>query len=66
MSKRTLNYYVRKEKGGKYYVVYRNSPFPIRGSYGDNKKAIKFAADLEKLTTKEYMRLRKDVNNETD
>lgn len=57
---RKINYIVRKEKGGKYFVTYRENPFPIQGSHGDNKHAIKFAATLEQMTVKEYMKARKE------
>lgn len=66
MNPRTINYIVRKEKGGKYYVTYRDNPFPIAGSHGDNKHAIRFASRLEGMSAKEYMRLRKETVNRNE
>ena len=56
---KTIDYIVRKEKGGKYYVTHKDCTYPILGSHGSNKEAIKFAATLEKMTVKEYMKARK-------
>ena len=61
---KTIDYIVRKEKGGKHYVTHKDYPYPIPGSYGDNKHAIKFAATLEKMTVKEYMKARKSSDGD--
>ncbi len=56
-----LPYEVSKEKGGRYYVHPFGVPSsPVKGSFGDKKKAIKIAARLCGLTAKEYMAARKE------
>jgi hypothetical protein len=48
---------VSKEKGGQYYAHPAGHPEqPIKGSFGDKRKAIKFAARLCGVTPAEYMR----------
>lgn len=54
-----MEYIVEKEKGGLYYVRHIDDPKPIKGSFGDKKFAIKFAARLCGVSTKEYTKLRK-------
>ena len=57
-----LSYEVSKEKGGRYYVHPFGVPSdPVKGSFGDKKKAIKTAARLCGMTAKEYMAERKAV-----
>lgn len=56
-----IEYEVSKEKGGQYYAHPAGHPEqPIKGSYGDKKKAIKFASRLCGVTVKEYIKERKD------
>lgn len=56
-----LDYEVSKEKGGQYYVHPAGHPeLPIKGSFGEKKKAIKTAARLCGIETKEYLKERKN------
>ena len=57
-----VQYEVRKEKGGRYYVCPVGRPdMPLQGSYtGDKKKAIKHAAAMCGMPLKEYMKARKE------
>lgn len=55
-----IEYVCEKEKGGKYYCRRVCEKTPIKGSHGDKKSVIKMAAELSKLSVKEYMRLRKN------
>lgn len=60
-----MQYEVRKEKGGRYYVCPEGHPeAPVKGSHGDKKKALKIAARLCGMTTKEYMKERKENSYE--
>lgn len=61
-----VQYEVRKEKGGRYYVCPVGRPdMPLKGSYsGDKKKAIKYAAVMCGMPLKEYMKARKENGNE--
>lgn len=54
-----LNYVVKKETGGQFYVAYRTGTTGIPGSYGDKKHALRFAARMEDMPLKEYLRLRR-------
>ncbi len=55
-----LPYEVSKEKGGRYYVHPFGVPSsPVKGSFGDKKKAIKIASRLCGTTVKEYISARK-------
>lgn len=55
---------VRKIRGGSNYAVFvGNDPKPLPGSVGDKKHAIKFAANLEGMTYKEYLKKRKEKIN---
>lgn len=57
-----LTYTVSKEKGGKWYAHAADTPhFPISGSHGDKKHALKVAANLMGIPLKEYMKIRKAV-----
>lgn len=54
-----MDYEVSKEKGGQYYAHPSGKPNqPIKGSFGEKRKAIRFAARLCRLTVKEYMKER--------
>lgn len=58
-----LAYEVSKEKGGRYYVHPFGVPSdPVKGSFGDKKKAIKIAARLCGMTAKEYIAARKELH----
>lgn len=58
-----MEYEVSKQKGGQYYCHPRGSPEkPVKGSFGDKKKAVKVAARLCGITTKEYIERRKKNN----
>ena len=55
---------VRKIRGGSNYAVFiGNDQKPLTGSVGDKKHAIKFAADLEGISYKEYLKKRKEKIN---
>lgn len=55
---------VRKIRGGSNYAVFvGNNQKPLPGSVGDKKHAIKFAADLEGISYKEYLKKRKEKIN---
>lgn len=59
-----MEYIVKKEKGGQYFVHHNGYPdYPIPGSYGDKKHALKFAARRERMSLKEYMKARKQEEN---
>lgn len=55
-----LEYDVSKEKGGQYYVHPAGHPErPVKGSFGEKKKAIKIAARLCGMEVKVYLKERK-------
>ena len=55
-----LAYEVSKERGGRYYVHPFGVPSsPVKGSFGEKKKAIKTAARLCGMTPSEYADARK-------
>lgn len=60
-----MQYEVRKEKGGRYYVCPEGHPEePIKGSHGEKKKALKLAARLCGMNVKEYLKERKENSYE--
>lgn len=59
-----MEYIVSHEKGGHYFVHHKGYPeYPIPGSHGDKKHALKFAARHERLSLKEYLKIRKQEGN---
>ena len=56
-----ITYEVSKEKGGQWYAHKVGCKEAIPGSRGDKKPAMKVAATCMGITLKEYMKLRKVV-----
>ncbi len=56
-----ITYEVSKEKGGQWYAHRVGSKVAIPGSRGDKKTAMKVAANCMSISLKEYMKLRKVV-----
>jgi len=53
-------YEVAKVKGGKNYYCYEvGEQLPIKGTFGDKKKVMHLAADLNGVSYKEYVKNRK-------
>ena len=57
-------YDAAKEKGGMFYVCHTDTPSAaIAGTYRKEKKdALKLAAEYEGISYKEYLKLRKKIN----
>ena len=56
-----MRFDVRKETGGKYYIV--NTAFPnepLKGSFGEKKKVMKNAAKMNGISYKEFLKYRKE------
>ena len=54
-----MEFDISKEKGGQWFCHHNGKVVP--GSYGDKKHAIKHAAKLNGMTTKEFLKERKKV-----
>lgn len=56
----TLTYTVSKEKGSSRWFCHQvGSKIPVPGSYGDKKKALHIAAEMNGLPFKQYLKERK-------
>lgn len=56
-----VKYDIAKEKGGQWYC--HDGKVIVPGSYGDKKHAIKTAARLNGITTKEFLKKRKQIED---
>lgn len=54
-----MEFDISKEKGGQWFCHQNGQVVP--GSYGDKKHAIKYAAKLNGMTTKEFLKERKKM-----
>ena len=56
-----MEFDISKEKGGQWFC-HQNGQV-VSGSYGDKKHAIKIAARLNGMTTKEFLKKRKQTED---